>query len=139
MKALKHILFLMACLFFSVSGHAVQIRREPGYTIPESVLPTDRDNPALWIPASVKYTRAAAPGAYAVKDIPRTGSIEYLLILVDFSNLKFTIKDTEELLEQFSRMYNEHGYSDTTTYSHRGYHCCYLIVYHIFPRLSIHF
>lgn len=121
MKALKHILFLMACLFFSVSGHAVQIRREPGYTIPESVLPTDRDNPALWMPASAKYTRAAAPGAYAVKDIPRTGSIEYLLILVDFSNLKFTIKDTDELVEQFSRMYNEHGYSDTATYTHRGY------------------
>ena len=106
---------------FCTAGHAVQIRREPGYSIPEYILPTDRDNPALWNHSSGSFfTRAAAPGDYANSDIPRSGTIEYPLVLVDFSNCNFSIKDQAKLLECYERMFNEHGYTDTTTYFFKG-------------------
>lgn len=117
MKFLRHITVLMACLMLSTAGHAVQIRRAPGYTVPEYILPTDRDNPALWNGNRISYlTRAAAPGDYATKNIPRTDTIYYPLVLVDFTDLRFTIKDTASLLTQYNRMFNEHGYSDNNRY-----------------------
>ena len=121
MRALKHILALVACLIVFTSGHAVQIRRGPGYSIPESVLSTDHDNPAVWTNASYRaMTRAVAPGGYAVNDIPRTGTIEYLLVLVDFNDLHFIIEDTDALRKQYNRMFNETGYTDTTTYTFKN-------------------
>ena len=121
MKALKHLSALLACFVLCTAGHAVQVRREPGHRIPESVLPTDRDNPVLWTDCSSSIlTRAAAPGGYAVKDIPRTGTIEYPLVLVDFKDLPFTISDTLELLERYERMFNEQGYTDPNVYIHKG-------------------
>ena len=121
MRLLKYISALLVCLLLSETGHAVQIRREPGHRIPESVLPTDRDNPVLWTGTTATYLRrAAAPGGYATNDIPRTGTIEYPLILVDFKDLHFTLQDTLALLERYERMFNERGYSDPHTYIHKG-------------------
>lgn len=121
MKALKHILALLACSMFIPAGHAVQIRREPGHSIPEYLLPTDRDNPALWTPASSYITtRAAAPGAYAIGDIPRLGTIEYPLVLVEFKDLSFTIQDKEDLLKRYDQVFNEHGYTDPNEYVVHG-------------------
>lgn len=106
---------------FCIAGHAVQIRKEPGHRIPESIFPTDLDNPALWErPSGPLYTRAAAPGDYAVSDIPRLGSIEYPLVLVDFSDLPFSIQDRTKLLERYEKMFNKHGYSDTAKYVFHG-------------------
>ena len=120
MKALKHIAALLACFMMYTAGHAVQIRREPGYLIPESFLPTDRDNPAVWSSFNTPNTRGAAPGDYATSDIPRTGTQEYLLVLVDFTDCRFSIKDTTALLERFNRMYNEHGYTENTSFTRSG-------------------
>lgn len=121
MKYLKHLTAFMACFMFCIAGHAVQIRREPGHRIPESIIPTDLDNPALWErPSGPFYTRAAAPGDYSVSDIPRLGTIEYPLVLVEFSNLTFSIQDKEKLLERYERMFNRHGYSDTAKYIFHG-------------------
>lgn len=119
MKAIKHIITLLACFFIFTAGRAIQIRRSPGSHIPESILPTDRDNPALWTHTTPSIiTRAAAPGIYALNDIPRTGTIEYPLVLVDFIDRPFTIKDTLALRERYNRMYNEQGYIDPAVYYH---------------------
>ena len=108
----------MACLIVFSAGHAVQIRRGPGYSIPESVLSTNHDNPAVWANASYYgMTRAVAPGGYAINDIPRTGTIEYLLVLVDFNDKHFIIDDTAALRKQYNSIFNERGYADTTTYT----------------------
>lgn len=121
MRVVRHITAFMACIMLFPASHAVQLRREPGYRIPESILPTDIDNPALWAPASGSIlTRAAAPGDYAVNDIPRLGTIEYPLVLVDFKNRGFSIQDPEKLVEQYERMFNEHGYSDPNKYFVHG-------------------
>jgi len=104
----------------SVAGHAVQIRREPGHRIPEYILPTDPDNPALWTRPGSFFTRAAAPGAYAVTDIPREGVVEYPLVLVEFKDLHFTIQDKEALLKRYDRIFNEQGYTDTARYVIHG-------------------
>ena len=104
-----------------MTAQAVQIRREPGHCIPEYILPTDRDNPMLWLSnTSSMLTRAALPGVYANNDIPRTGTIEYPLILVDFIDRPFTLTDTLALLERYEKMFNVQGYTDTTGYVHKG-------------------
>ena len=105
------------------ASQAVQIRREPGHRIPEYILPTDPDNPALWNNTSGSLlTRAAAnPGLYAKNDIPRTGTIEYPLVLVEFENRSFSIEDKQALVERYERIFNEQGYTDNTTYHHKGY------------------
>ena len=111
----------MACLIVFSAGHAVQNRRGPGYSIPESVLCTEHDNPAVWADASYYgMTRAVAPGGYAVNDIPRTGIIEYLLVLVDFNDKHFIIDDTAALRKQYNSIFNEIGYTDTTTYTFKN-------------------
>lgn len=121
MNALKHITALLACFMMCMAGHAVQIRKEPGRYITESLQHTDRDNPVLWTESQPSLlTRAVAPGGYAVKDIPRTGTIEYPLILVDFIDRQFTIRDTLALLERYDRMFNEQGYTDTAVYVRQG-------------------
>lgn len=112
---------LMACFFVFATGHSVQIRRASGLSIPEHILPTDRDNPALWNSVSTSIlTRAVAPGGYALNDIPRTDTIIYPLVLVDFIDRKFTLKDTIALLERYERIFNEEGYKDTNRYIHKG-------------------
>ena len=104
------------------AGHAVQIRREPGHRIPEYILPTDPDNPAVWTTTSSSIlTRAATPGAYARNDIPRLGTIEYPLVLVEFQNRSFSIQDKQVLLDCYERLFNEHGYTDNRLYQHNGY------------------
>lgn len=106
---------------FFTAGHAVQIRREPGHRIPEYILPTDRDDPALWRSGySSVFTRGAVPGAYSTSDIPRTGTIEYPLVLVDFNDLHFTSQDKNALMERYERIFNEQNYSDTATYIFHG-------------------
>jgi len=121
MTFLRHITALLACFMFATSIQAVQIRREPGHRIPESILPTDRDNPALWTPErSYIYTRGAAPGDYAINDIPRTGTIHYPLVLVQFPDLKFTVDDTDALLGYYRNLFNEDGYNDTEGFNYRG-------------------
>ena len=114
----------LACMFVFATGHSVQIRRGSGLRIPEYILPTDRDNPALWTPSTKSLlTRAVAPGGYALNDIPRTDTIVYPLVLVDFIDLPFTLRDTTELLKRYERTFNEEGYSDTTTFIYRGLIC----------------
>lgn len=103
-----------------MTAQAVQIRREPGRRIPEYILPTDRDNPRLWSATSPMLTRAAASGAYATNDIPRTGTIEYPLILVDFINRPFTLRDTLALIDRYEKLFNEQGYSGTSPIIHNG-------------------
>ena len=119
---LRHISSLLACLILTATVNAVQIRREPGHRLPERFYPTDLDNPALWTDnTGTYYNRAAAlPGAYALSDIPRTGTIEYPVILVDFNDLKFSIKDVDSLREHYEQVFNEQGYTDTATYYHKG-------------------
>lgn len=119
MNALRHIAVLLACAFVLQAANAVRIRREPGSGIPEYILPTDHDNPALWSSRPSLMTRGAAPGAYAINDIPRTGTHEYLLVLVDFNNRSFSIKDTTALLRHYERVFNEQGYSDSSVYIHK--------------------
>ena len=102
-----------------MTARAVQIRREPGHRLPEYILPTDRDNPMLWSDNSSSIlTRAAVPGVYANNDIPRTGTIEYPLILVDFIDCPFTLRGTLALLERYEKMFNEQGYTDTIGFIH---------------------
>jgi hypothetical protein len=118
MKKARYISALLACILISVSTHAVKIRREPGQRLPEYIQPTDLDDPALWLrPTGSVFTRAiAAPGDYSLNDIPRTGTIDYPLVLVDFSDLRFMIQDKDSLVRRYDRLFNEHGYTDTTSY-----------------------
>lgn len=120
MKTLRHITVILACIMFSLSGLAVQIRRGPGYSLPEYVLPTDRDNPALWTDIPRLLTRGAAPGAYANNDVIRKGNVEYPLVLVDFKDLSFIISDEDSLVRRYDRIFNEEGYTDTSTYDYQG-------------------
>ena len=89
MGALRHILALLACTLSLTASYAVQIRPGSGKRIPEYIIPTDRDNPALWAPQSM--TKGAAPGQYAIRDITRTGTLEIVLVLVDFIDKPFSI------------------------------------------------
>ena len=124
MKGIRYISAFLACMFVFATGHSVQIRRGSGTSIPEHILPTDRDNPELWAPASKQLlTRAVAPGGYALNDIPRTDTIVYPLVLVDFIDRPFTIRDTTALLKRYERMFNEEGYTDSAIYIHRGIIC----------------
>ena len=120
MKIFRYISVILACILLSPSVHAVQIRREPGHRLPERYYRTDLDDPALWTDNTDKYyRRAAQPGAYSLSDIPRTGTIEYPVILVDFSDKKFSIEDDEELKRHYERVFNEEGYTDTAVYYHK--------------------
>ena len=122
MNVSRHISFLLAFLLLSATVNAVQIRRQPGHRLPERYYRTDLDDPALWTDnTDTYYKRSAAPGAYALSDIPRTGVIEYPVILVDFSDLKFTIQDDDSLRKRYDQIFNEHGYTDTATYHHKGH------------------
>ena len=122
MKKARYISALLACILISVSTHAVKIRREPGQRLPEYIQPTDLDDPALWLrPTGSVFTRAiAAPGDYSLNDIPRTGTIDYPLVLVDFSDLRFMIQDKDSLVRRYDRIFNEYGYTDTTSYFFHG-------------------
>lgn len=121
MRTRKHITALLACLMFVTSGQAVQIRRQPGSRMPEYIIPTDRDNPALWAPQrSFIYTRGAAPGDYAVNDIPRKGTITYPLVLVQFPDLQFTFQDKVSMLNYYSNLFNEDGFNDTEGFQYKG-------------------
>jgi len=120
LKIFRYISVILACILLSPSVHAVQIRREPGHRLPERYYRTDLDDPALWTDNTDKYyRRAAQPGAYSLSDIPRTGTIEYPVILVDFSDKKFSIEDDEELKRHYERVFNEEGYTDTAVYYHK--------------------
>ena len=117
----RHITALLACFMFATSIQAVQIRREPGHRIPENILPTDRDNPALWTPErSYIYTRGAAPGDYAINDIPRTDTIHYPLVLVQFPDLHFTFDDRGHMLDYYRNLFNEDGFTDTEGFQYQG-------------------
>ncbi len=120
MRAFKHILAILACIVFSQSGQAVQIRRVPGTRVPESVLPTDRDRLATQAVSYTSYTKGAAAGSYAKTDVPRTGTHTFLVVLVDFTDRKFALKDTETLIRRYDRTLNLKGYADSVAYTHQG-------------------
>ena len=120
MRLIRSVTVFCSVFLFFMTAQAVQMRREPGHRIPEYILPTDRDNPRVWSASSATLTRAAAPGIYATNDIPRTGIIEYPLILVDFIDLPFTLRDTLALLERYEKIFNEQGYTDASVYKHKG-------------------
>lgn len=104
------------------ASHAVQMRREPGQNISPYLIPPDPDNPALWtVSPYVAFTRGAAPGAYALSDIPRFGNIKFPLILVEFNDLGFSIPDKQELLKRFQDKYNTHGYTEKEKYTYKDY------------------
>lgn len=104
------------------SVHAVPMRRQKGIHIPEYLMNTDPDNPALWTaqPHYIFNRAAAAPGDYATTNIPREGKIEYPLILVDFQDLHFFEKDTAALRRHYECVFNEHGYPDTVRFTYKG-------------------
>lgn len=107
MKTLRHILALALCLSVSATGFAVRPRTTSGQAVG-----ADRDNPALWQPAShPMLTKAAQPGTYATYDFVRTGSHRYPVALVEFSDVRFIIKDKDRLTERFDRMFNQHGFT----------------------------
>ena len=118
MSCIRKTLAIAACILTLTTGKAVQTRRSSGAVITESALSADRDNPAVWCTATPRLTRSAASGDYAKTGVPRTGDHEYVLILVDFTDRKFTISDTTALRNRFDYMFNGHGYSDTATYRH---------------------
>lgn len=122
-KYLRHITAFLTCYMLCVSAYAVPIRPRPGIHIPEYLMPTDRDNPALWTrqPDYLFNRVPAAPGEYSVSDIPRTGEIEYPLVLVEFQDLHFFEKDTAVLRRHFERLFNEHGYPDTARIRYKDY------------------
>ena len=122
-KYLRHITAFLTCYMLCVSAYAVPIRPRPGIHIPEYLMPTDRDNPALWTrqPDYLFNRVPAAPGEYSVSDIPRTGEIEYPLVLVEFQDLHFFEKDTAVLRRHFERLFNEHGYPDTARIRYNDY------------------
>lgn len=122
LRPFRHITALAACYMFCMSAFAVPIRRLPGLNLPEYRMHTDRDNPALWSSQPAYVTnRAPLPGAYAVSDIPRTGTIEYPLVLVEFQDTRFIIKDKDSLRAHYERVFNGHDCSDTVQFSYKGY------------------
>lgn len=118
MSCIRKTLAIAACILTLTTGKAVQTRRISGPVTTESALSADRDNPAVWRTAAPRLTRSTAPGDYAKTDVPRTGNQEYVLVLVDFTDKKFTIGDTTALRKRFDFMFNGTGYSDTATYRH---------------------
>lgn len=100
--------------------YAVQIRRNiPETRMPEYLMPTDRDNPALWN-RSTGLTRAAAPGSYAISNVSRVGAHEYIVVLVEFKDREFTLKERSALMERYERMFNSFNSPDNSSYSHNG-------------------
>ena len=124
MRAFKHILAVLACIVFYQTGHAVQIRRNPGTRVPESVLPTDRDRLPAQALRYTSYTKGAAPESYAKTYVPRKGRQDILLVLVDFTDRKFALKDTDALIRRYDRMFNLKGYADSAAYTHQGMVFC---------------
>lgn len=107
MRTLRHILALALCLNVFTTGLAVRPRSTSGHTAG-----SDRDNPALWQPASHSMlTKAVRPGSYATHDVVRTGSPKYPVALVEFKDIRFIIKDKEQLTERYDNMFNQHGYT----------------------------
>ena len=125
MRIYRYASVLLACILLSASIHAVQIRREPGHRLPEYFYPTDPDDPSLWTNTPTTFysriKRAAKPGDYALSNIPRTGTVEYPVILVDFNDRTFITRDIDSLRQHYELIFNEHGYSDTTTYTVNGH------------------
>ena len=122
LRPFRHITALAACYMFCMSAFAVPIRRQPGLDLPEYHMHTDRDNPALWSsqPAYLP-NRAPLPGSYATSDIIRTGTVEYPLVLVEFQDKRFIIKDRDSLRAHYEHVFNEHDFSDTVSFTHKGY------------------
>lgn len=118
---IKRAIAITVCLLSLLSGQAIQIRRGQSPLVPEQVLPTDRDNPALWAENPQGLTKAAAPGSYATTTADRLGEHEYLLILADFKDLRFTIRNDSDLVRYYERAFNEPGYVDHNIYRHREY------------------
>jgi M6 family metalloprotease-like protein len=113
MNAIRHILAVVACLFVFSAVHAVQMRRAPGMPAMDYTGTIDRDNPAIWEKADQQsITKGAAPGSYSTRDIIRTGTLEHLVVLVDFKDRHFYYQDTTRLKRHFNRIFNEKGYSD---------------------------
>ena len=113
MRVIRHILTVLTCISFFTSGFAIQTRKHPVMPVQDYVAVTDRDNPALWeVPQSL--TKAAVPGAYSTRNVPRTGNREYLTVLVDFTDTRFSIQDTAKLRNYYDRMFNEKDFSPKT-------------------------
>jgi len=111
MRVIRHILAVLTCISFFTSGFAIQTRKHPVLPLLDYATTTDRDNPALWESDPLPLTKAAAPGAYSKRNVPRTGSREYLTVLVDFTDTHFFMKDTAELRNYYDRMFNEKDFS----------------------------
>lgn len=107
---------VLACMFFISAANAVSMRGKDGRPVPG----TDRDNPSVWArPATM--TRGTAPGDYSTTGI-FFGKEEILVVLVDFPDRKFTIRDSEMLRQKYDGMLNVKGYSDTVTFKGKQYH-----------------
>lgn len=123
MSVIRRILALMACALTLISSHAVPIRRGPGMILPESVMPTDRDNPALWNrhTAARFTTKGAPPGEYATNNMNRIGKVEFLVVLAEFPNRPFRLQDTTALRNRYERMFNGSDYTDTVCFHGNSY------------------
>lgn len=116
---IRRVIAITVCLLSLLPGHAIQIRRGQSPLVPEYILPTEHDNPVLWTQVTQGLTRAAAPGSYATTTADRMGEHEYLLVLADFKDLRFTIQNDSDLVRYYDRTFNEPGYVDYNTYRHR--------------------
>lgn len=120
MRVIRHILAVLTCISFFTSGFAIQTRKHPVIPVPDYATTTDRDNPALWEPSPQPLTKAAAPGAYSTKNVPKTGSHEYLTVLVDFTDTHFFMQDTARLRNYYYRLFNEKGFTSDIPSSYKG-------------------
>lgn len=120
MRVIRHILAVLTCISFFASGFAIQTRKHPVMPVLDYVTTTDRDNPALWESTPHPLTKAAVPGAYSTKNVPRTGNREYLTVLVDFTDTHFYIQDTAKLRNYYDRMFNEKDFTSYTPSEYKG-------------------
>ena len=102
MRAIRHILVWVACMFIFTTSHAVKMRSKSASI--------DPDNTAVLEPAVPMMTKAVAPGGYAKYDAPRSGTIVYPVALVEFKNRQFITQDTAQLRRFYDRMLNERGF-----------------------------
>lgn len=115
MSRIRFILAITACILTMTTSRAVPIRRISGTFLTDYLIQTDRDNPKLWNRQSdISFaTKAAPPGAYATNDMSRTGRVEYLLVLADFPDRHFTLRDPVALHNRYERIFNSDEYTDT--------------------------
>ena len=66
-------------------------------------------------PAPLRLLTSTGPGSYKIQNFPVTGSPRCLVVLVDFTDRKFSA-DNETIVRMIDDRFNKKGYTDTITY-----------------------